>query len=297
MLDEETLSLPAREGARAVALELLHNADAAATRLALRSTPRSLHDFRVALRQLRSWLRAFRTELGTAVRQKDRDRLRAIARATSSVRDADVQLGWAREVARRWSGERRKAAKRFAQYLMEHGAPNGFDAALLDQFEEVRAELQRRIGTQGDAGTRTRSRRTLADAMAREVGPHLKEVTAALDKVRTVDDEKVAHEARIAAKRLRYLVEPATPFVKRGRGTLRQLKALQTELGVLHDAHMIEHAVQRAAMNGTLGKDVPRRAQSDLDAAFARVRKHWLKRRPRGFSRDVKSFSKRLSRQ
>ncbi|MGH7677698.1 MAG: CHAD domain-containing protein [Gemmatimonadaceae bacterium] len=297
-ISRKTLSLPAREGARVIASKLLRDADAAARRLSRRSTPKSLHDFRVALRRLRSWLKSFRPELGPALRRKEEDRLRAIARATSLGRDADVQLAWARETARRWKGKRRRAAARFARHLTaeKREADAGGDAEIPGWFREVSAELHDRLDVPRPSRAATASgKRTLAQAMAREVGTHLKDVTDALDEVRSVDDDKQAHRARIDAKHLRYLMEPAAPFVKRGGGVLRKIKTLQNDLGVLHDAHLISHAAERATSDDKLGRDVPRRAQTEMDAAFQRVKRRWLKRRPLGLDRDVKAFAKRLS--
>ena len=43
------------------------------------------------------------------------------------------------------------------------------------------------------------------------------------------------HEARIAAKRLRYLLEPAVRYSDRGESLVHKLRRLQNDLGALHD--------------------------------------------------------------
>jgi CHAD domain-containing protein len=64
-------------------------------------------------------------------------------------------------------------------------------------------------------------------------------------------DERAAHRARIAAKRLRYILEPAAGEAPEARAAVRALKRLQDLLGELHDAHVLERelaaAVEKAA--------------------------------------------------
>ncbi|MBC7670966.1 MAG: CHAD domain-containing protein, partial [Polaromonas sp.] len=97
MVDESLLQEPADRCVRLVALSLLADAQKAGDRLPgvareLRDgdpgSDDALHDFRVALRRLRSWIRAFEPSLRDAVSRKQRRRLSAIADATSATRDA-----------------------------------------------------------------------------------------------------------------------------------------------------------------------------------------------------------------
>ncbi len=82
----------AEEGARVVALGLLAEAGGAAEALASGAGDEPLHDFRVALRRLRSALRTFRPWLEDSVRPRQEKRLKKIARSTNEERDAEVQL-------------------------------------------------------------------------------------------------------------------------------------------------------------------------------------------------------------
>ena len=59
-IDEDVIDRNAEEGARVVALALIAECDRAAGRLASGEDDEALHDFRVALRRLRTTLRAFR---------------------------------------------------------------------------------------------------------------------------------------------------------------------------------------------------------------------------------------------
>src|SRR5262249_44129238 len=58
-----------------------------------------------------------------------------------------------------------------------------------------------------------------------------------------------AHEARIAGKELRYLLEPLGEAARAGaaaKKAVKALKGLQDVLGELHDAHVLGHLLQEA---------------------------------------------------
>jgi CHAD domain-containing protein len=121
---------------------------------------------------------------------------------------------------------------------------------------------------------------TLAAAIGSRLPGHLEALRQALDLVRTADDDAEAHAARIAAKRLRYLLEPAED-VRGSKSLLKLLKSLQDDLGELHDAHLLGRRVQDAIMNdpGTeaVGLEaVARRLASDRAEIFGRIDRRWL---------------------
>ena len=65
-----------------------------------------------------------------------------------------------------------------------------------------------------------------------------------LSRVRSAGDEGPAHRARIAAKRLRYILEPAEAEATEARKAVRALRRLQDLLGELHDAHLLAHDLE-----------------------------------------------------
>src|SRR5216110_2080839 len=91
---ENLLAAPAPGAARRIALSLLDAATAARERLPDASDAEALHDFRVAMRRLRSTLRAYQPQLDAVVPPKLRRRLRDLARATGEARDVEVQIDW-----------------------------------------------------------------------------------------------------------------------------------------------------------------------------------------------------------
>ncbi len=92
------LRAPAARAAARVALNLLDAAHAAEQRVRERTDDEALHDFRVALRRMRSTLRGFRAHLDQAIPKKVRTGLRDLARATTAGRDAEVLAIWARDL-------------------------------------------------------------------------------------------------------------------------------------------------------------------------------------------------------
>ncbi|HEY2025526.1 MAG TPA: CHAD domain-containing protein, partial [Gemmatimonadaceae bacterium] len=93
-LSLEDLGNSAANGAALVALRLLEDVGKRRDRLADPNAADALHDFRVALRRLRSWLRAFRPYLDDRVRRPTRRRLGRIADASNAGRDIEVQIAW-----------------------------------------------------------------------------------------------------------------------------------------------------------------------------------------------------------
>ncbi|OGU02078.1 MAG: hypothetical protein A2W29_10875 [Gemmatimonadetes bacterium RBG_16_66_8] len=94
----DLLGLPPAEGALAVLRVLRRRALDARRRVEAHEDPEGLHDFRVALRRLRSCLRAYRPLLRGALPDRLRRQLGDIAAATGGGRDAEVQLQWIQSV-------------------------------------------------------------------------------------------------------------------------------------------------------------------------------------------------------
>src|ERR1700680_411930 len=104
--DEAMLREPVDRGVRLVAISLLDDGLKAADKLTSLSKEfrdgdpagnEALHDFRVSIRRLHSWMRAFKPWLSDDLRRKQRRRLSGIADATRTARDTSVQLEWLRK--------------------------------------------------------------------------------------------------------------------------------------------------------------------------------------------------------
>lgn len=254
--DASILDDTAVRSARIVALALTEDLAFERERLAAEKGSETLHDFRVALRRLRSWLRALGSSLEGSVPDACLRRLRRMARESNAGRDAEVFLGWLVTTESQLSPRDRPAVQWLIERFQrqEKEAESELESRLKRDFQRTRDRLDERlemytVEAHVHAGVREPIFSAVIAALLRELAEDLKR---RLKRIRTVDDVNEAHQARIAGKRLRYLIEPIAQLVVAGPALLAQLRALQDVLGELHDAHVwllvIRHVVAELAM-------------------------------------------------
>ena len=243
------LDLPAREVLARIAGNQLDAASRGLARLQDPGDPKGLHAFRVAIRRLRSLLRAYRPWMGRVAGRKVRRRLRDLTLATNDQRDADVQIGWLFAQRKRlaanelpgysWMLRRLRDRKRRAH--RSAGRELGRDFA----------DIVRMMGNRLDDAEGPESR-SFRDAFLELLGPGIDGLRQSLDAITGADDEESVHRSRIRIKRLRYLIEPLRRESEEARAAVRQLKELQALLGELHDMHVLEDelgsGIEEAAM-------------------------------------------------
>jgi CYTH domain-containing protein len=78
-----------------------------------------------------------------------------------------------------------------------------------------------------------------AEAAADLAAPALDEMEARLAAIGEDVEEATVHEARIAGKRVRYLLEPFARTTPGGQALLKRLRRFQDELGDLHDLDVL----------------------------------------------------------
>ena len=249
----DLLERPTGEGARLVALAELARAGRARAALTEGSDPEALHDFRVAVRRLRSQLRAFRGELEGAVGRKLSRRLRRIAAGTNPGRDAEVGIALLDELARGASPAEKRAAGALGARLAERRDEvyRRVEAELLPAFDAVAARLHERLASwqvEVRLDGAAKPLRPFRAALGAELGRHAASLLDALDAARDGSEARAVHRARIAAKRLRYLLEPVAPALEAAREPVRRLRQLQDLLGDARDLGVLatELAVEAA---------------------------------------------------
>jgi CHAD domain-containing protein len=236
-LPADVLARPAEEAVRLVALHQLDAAAAALERLDRPDDAEALHDFRVALRRLRSLLRAYRPYVKGSMRKRLRDRLRALADATSTGRDAEVLAAWARAQLPSLTARERTGGRWLLARLDERRALGERVAELRRDFAKAERRLRQRLQTYRltvDVG-RAPGGATLAVAMAEAVRAQAAELEARL--AGDAGEPAQIHAARVAGKRLRYTLEPAAARADVA-ALVERLKDLQDVLGELNDAHV-----------------------------------------------------------
>jgi CHAD domain-containing protein len=286
-LPSDLLNRSPEESSRLVCLSYLDEIDAAERRLRDAQDTAALHDFRVGLRRLRSCLRAYRDWLSGSVSGKMRKRLRELAQATSLGRDIEVQLTWLGTQQGRiepqevqgffWFTGRQDGRK------LDLFAPATADVAR--RYARTAVRLRRRLGILRIEVRRDNTRKPVT--FGQVTGELIVEQVARLRRdllgVRDAASVEEAHRARIAVKRLRYLLEPVARSNRRVRAIVPRLKLAQDLLGEHHDMHVLVAAIAsaRSGLSGDSGAAttlqpglvrLERLAMEHADGAFERFR-------------------------
>jgi CHAD domain-containing protein len=248
---DQLLALPVDEGCRRVALALLESTVTARGRLDDPDDRTALHDFRVALRRLRTWLRAFEPYLADSLRKKHRRRLRNISRLAGVCRDNEVHVAWVRDVEESLRSRERAGGEWLLHQVADRQRDTevGFRTMVADVFGRTTdalgdglAEYDRRIDLRDAAPPRR-----FAAAAAPLILSQATALGERLGAVQSIQDQAVAHAARLSAKRLRYLLEPIGTAVDGGQNLVKRLRHLQDTIGEMHDVHVMAEEVIEAA--------------------------------------------------
>ena len=194
----------------------------------------------------------------------------ALAGRTGAARDLEVFEAWLAPRVRRMPASHRPAARWLLARTVAHRdaayrtlrriVPRG--VATIEPL--LRAGLEYR-SLSGDADGSGRTFRALSAEVARK---RFDDLLDALRKISGPDDDDPSHRARIAAKKLRYVLEPAV--TDRSSGLIKGLKALQDAFGTFHDLAQARVQIQRAdARVGDDGGPAPARRLAGLDWLLA----------------------------
>lgn len=237
----ERLAEPAALGARRVALGMVEELEKANARRGEADDSEALHDMRVALRRLRSWLRAMEDVLFD-VGKKTSARLESIADASNASRDSEVLLDWLGKQIPGLAPNRRVAARHLVADVTAR--KKQADASLQEvidrHLERTLRTLRRRLSRHAapvdpdDAAADP----TVGLVLASAILTYEDALADALADVKSVVDVKEIHRARIRGKRLRYLLEPLMDVSEEAKALVQRIKRLQDALGDVHDAHL-----------------------------------------------------------
>jgi CHAD domain-containing protein len=232
------------ESAGEVAVRLarrhLDAASKSAERLAEVADPDALHDFRVALRRLRSVLRAYRSCL-RKLPKKLRRELKRVVRATSAGRDAEVFLEWLNTQSSFPASE--EAARDWLRRLLEQVR----DAAYRQLRSEIPADFTVLAKRLHQTLTASRNAASYGEVTAIRLHAQIADLAADLARVHSAADAEPIHAARIQAKRLRYLIEPLSQRVPGASAGVKRLRAFQDETGALCDGFVRRQMLSQAA--------------------------------------------------
>ncbi|MEO8274791.1 MAG: CHAD domain-containing protein [Thermoanaerobaculia bacterium] len=271
-LPADLLSRSAEEAVRRLALVQLGRASAARLRLVEGDREEALHDFRVALRRLRSLLRSHRGSFSHEFPKKSLRRIAAIARDTNPGRDAEVQLAWVVTLAADLKPAERAGHAALARELTERRDEcyRKVEREIVRDFSALATDFSARLRSYqvGVDLARPSRPQTFAAATRSALAQASSDCLEKLAALESAADESAGHAARIAAKRVRYLAEPVAPWIAAAELPIAHLKALQDLLGELHDGQLLAAHIAQS-----LAELEARRAQTlvaaTLDASSA----------------------------
>lgn len=267
--------------------ELAESVDSRAAHYLLSPDPEDIHQIRVATRRLRATLKIRGGDAATALA----DEVKWLTDAVSSTRDADVLVETVNGTINKRGDEFASSlapltlALRNTSNLLRGRATRSLRSA---RFKKLLEDLRDRPLAAGHALNGNSASHPAAVSMAAEISKRRKKLHTAAKSFFSAGDAESLHNARIAAKKLRYSLEVAnasrdSKFVTR---QVSGLRAFQDELGLAHDLHVAADRVSELAQRNaekwseetlssvkTLRKDLLRQADKRIAAAPRRYRK------------------------
>jgi CHAD domain-containing protein len=202
--------------------------------------PESLHQMRVATRQLRAVLRAARPLLMPEWADSLRDELRWLGRLLGPARDLDVQLAYFREESAALDARDRRPLTPFIAHL--EAERNDVQKVLLNELKQARyLDLIRRLQEAPRDPTAVESTVTLHDIAKQE----FTKLRNAIHQAGHTPNNATIHDTRIKTKRARYAAELAEPMAgKPATRFINKARVAQDVLGIHQDAIQAEAYVR-----------------------------------------------------
>jgi len=246
---------------------------------AIEGEHRGVHQGRVASRRLREALPVAGGPVLPAARA--RKTLRQITRALGPVRELDVALAHLESGLAGVRIPRVAIARVRAHVRAERERRRDKMLARLARVDLVSAmKRMERIA----AGTAPHLSAAARDGLARRVRVRAQDLHAAIARAGTLYHPDRLHEVRIAAKKLRYVLEVAGAASRAGvAADLRVLKRAQEDLGIMHDYQiLLEHvlAVSDVSPKGTPGAGGLRAMAAAYDRECRKLHAAYLKMSP-----------------
>jgi len=230
------LHASAEDGVWLRACGLIKSVDKACNRLDDESDAEALHDFRVAVRQLRTFIREYRDYL--PINKKYRRALRDLARNTSDVRDLEVLVELLQSEKKLPALSCNIAIDLLLETLNAKLAKLYKPLRLLEvrRWKSLRKSLVRHIKA---VRQKTNCGYSFLDVTRNRISELTDTLEQELSGLYSSHDDHLSHNARITGKQLRYLIEPLQREKDRAVGIVAELKIVQDALGDYHDAFVL----------------------------------------------------------
>jgi CHAD domain-containing protein len=299
------LALSPSLAVRRLALAQLDAAATACARVLQRDDAQALHDFRVALRRLRSVLRAYASWCDP-VPKNLRKRLRRLARATNAARDVEAQIEWLRHTQPRLKPNAQSGLAWLLEHLVrrQRSATSAVRMLVRKEFAvlEPRLRAALRICKHG-RDSATKAGVAFAQATNERLLAYCTELATDLTGISSVTDREQIHAARISGKRLRYLLEPLRGSVRGAAGLVKNMKTFQDRFGELNDRFVAAHEIAQVLESGDARAEqvapglraLAAWVERDTNRRYRDIRARYLGRRARQLLAPMRELSRKLA--
>jgi CHAD domain-containing protein len=240
---------------------LLNDAISTAARLDTPKDTEALHDFRVSVRRLRSFLKSYEDDIKSA--KKHRQRLSDVMALTTIGRDTEVHIAWLKAHHPKSNEQEQTGISYLLEYLttsdpVDIKKIDKHFAKAVDKLGSIfssksNATLESKKVSKSSSDTQTDltdldakdsvlREPSFAFITAKVLQDYGKDLRDLLQKIGAADDDTSLHKARIAGKRLRYTLELLEG--KEASTLVKVLKKFQDTTGDLHDLQMLEPKIQ-----------------------------------------------------
>jgi CHAD domain-containing protein len=228
----------AHEGVKLFALQQIKKATSACNHLTDPSMPDALHDFRVAVRRLRTWIRVYKQYHN--VNKKKIKQLGDITDFTNKSRDLEVCLDWLNQCIADMSDI--SAIDKQALEILRENMTKDYKQELIEIQNHVPADWKRLQESLVNHLNNNIDEKKILDLLpqvaATKILSACKSVEDQLALIHGIEDRFAIHKLRIYYKRLRYLLEPFRFQIPATREIINFLKKIQDLLGNFRDAHI-----------------------------------------------------------
>ncbi len=230
-----------------LAERLFDKATAACARLD-KDDAEALHDFRVALRRLRTHLETHKEYLGRGRANRMRRSLSELVSATNISRDFEVQREWIEQQMRdeRVSQIQREGLKLILTQFYGNGQ-NGTSRSELEPIKSRFAMIGDKFAQPSGSIPESSGPSSGVVAVTRAaLRKHAAKLRHQLGQIESVDSVRATHRARLALKRLRYILEPLAKIIPDARELVGEFKTMQETLGSLRDLQILRMQISLA---------------------------------------------------
>lgn len=226
-----------------------------------------VHDMRVATRRLRAALEVFEPCFPHKRHRKALKKVKGLADALGERRDADVEIILLESLAEEATEADRGPLGELIEALRVRRAEANESLAPVvtpKRLKKLRRRLKKLVKKAG-----TDAAGPLRPNVGRIVSVRLDELRGLVDEALRPEASKAQHEMRIAAKRLRYVLEIFEPCLgEQADAAWRAAKQLQSILGDLHDCDLMLAKVEQIGSVAAVLRGRRRRLYRDFVALW-----------------------------